>query len=122
MAPSPYQRKLIDDCAITGMTVHEAARRAAFWWEKFRHSVREDFNKVRGAPRTKGPLAKGKGRMGAPSFVIQDSAEYVVPSGLLSGLAWDDLRPEEHVAVVYQWHRSQILEPLLLEKQTGTKH
>ncbi|NIA67591.1 hypothetical protein HBA54_03210 [Pelagibius litoralis] len=99
--------------ADTGMRVDEALARARKWWGEYRGAVRRDFNRTRKAPKAR-LSAK------ASNFVIQGEEEEPVPSGILSGQAWDDLSQREQLLIVKQWHHDHVRAPLI-DKATVAK-
>lgn len=88
----------------TGMTVAEAVRRAADWWNKIgRHGIKaSNFNQVliqKVHTQGKGPLLK------------RTDKEQDLPSGILRGLPWDELDRQEQKDIVKAWHHEQVRVP-----------
>ena len=102
----PAADKALDDAKTadssarldTGMRVSEAMRRAARWWEG---TGREEMRKH-------GQRQAEKGR--AFATLDPDDPNFL-PSGIMHGFKWDDLKRHEKLRVVKAWHHEMIRKP-----------
>ncbi len=92
-----WQMVDLDERLDTGMKLGEAIERGAKWWDKWRLYFREQMvqrNRTRMTPN-------------APGFTSDDvwvDENNHIPSGILQGWKWDDLKPNEQARVVKVWH------------------
>lgn len=78
----PVTGRMIGIHGITGMTIEEASRTAAVWWDQ-------------------------KGRVNMPDYGKSDQYlnDYGMKSGILLGLPWARLNRGERIRVVKVWHQ-----------------
>ncbi len=80
----------VGDKLDTGMSVREAVKRVSRWWD------------LRGAKQMRAMCEK------------QHPEQGFVPSGILQGMAWDNLTRDEKARVIKVWHHMHIRRPDLL--------
>ncbi len=90
----------------TGMRVDEAIDAARKWWTEWRGAIARGFNAVEDKPTVR------PGVPGAPAFVIAGESRQDLPSGILSGLPWDELSEREQLQVVKTWHHFRVRDPM----------
>ena len=102
----PAADKALDDAKAadsserldTGMRVSEAVRRAAEWWDKTgSEEMRRHGQRQAEAKRSFATLDPDD-----PNFL---------PSGIMHGYVWDDLKWHEKLRVVKAWHHEMIRKP-----------
>jgi hypothetical protein len=99
----------------TGMTVQEAVRRAAAWWQtKGRRLAKTELK------RQKLGSHRG-GNSGVFASLDPDDANFM-PSGLIHGKPWEELTRRECLMVVKAWHHFAIRMPDLLDLDNATPH
>ena len=102
----PAADKALDDAETsdssarldTGMRVNEAVRRAEEWWDRM----------ARKEMRKHGQRQAEKGR--AFATLNPDNPNFL-PSGIMHGFKWDDLKRHEKLRVVKAWHHHMLRVP-----------
>jgi len=101
----------------TGMTVEEALRRSAAWWEDKGRRMMQDEHK-----RQSQAVGGSKKGAGTP-FASQDtaSANYL-PSAIIHGKPWEALGQRERLMIVKVWHHFNVRNPDLIGEDRDAKH
>lgn len=91
------------------MWYDEATAKARLWWGEYRGAVRDDFNTEMNV-RVKVSTPK------SPALIFRDVDE-VIPDGILSGKAWDQLGDVERMTIMVHWHHNFVREPMRREAE-----
>ena len=96
----------------TGMKVEEAIHRAQHWWQT-KGAKEMQLHKKR---QKKSTASNTPGLGGAFASLDPDNKNFL-PSGIIHGKPWDDLRKPEKVQIVKVWHHIFVRMPDKLDEQ-----